>query len=130
MTILSIQNDTDSIVLSFEPSSHTSFRIDFYEGCHGPQSPVTGTCFQELLLIYEAIKREPLLGQFEHAIYCEDNSPSFSFLIPLEKKSKADEISREIFLKKIANYTNKNEAISESTIVHWSHQAYGPGSCI
>jgi hypothetical protein len=97
------------------------FRIASYVGCHGPESPVVGVCYHELESIYEGIRREPLLGQFENALYYEKNSSSFNRLIPVEKKKEADAISREIFLKKIEIYTNKNNEITEKTIVRWGN---------
>lgn len=89
-------------------------------GCHGPHSPVLGTRVEDLQRIYEGIEKEPILGQFEDALYYRENSSSFNFLIPIEKKEEANRISRDIFLQYIEKYTVQNEKITENTIILWS----------
>ncbi len=106
-----------------------SFHIHCYPGCHGPHSPIIGASGEDLKRIYESIKKESILGQFENALYYKKNSSSFTYLIPLDQKQEADRISREIFLSYIDKYRIQNSELSEDTIVNWHWETDSPGQC-
>jgi hypothetical protein len=111
----------------------TTLSFRFYQGHHSPTSPVLGSCANDLLRIFERIEKEPILNQFEEALYYKENSPSLNYLIPSHQKGEADVITKHKFLNYIERYTLINPEISEDTIVDWlpytALPGESPGSC-
>lgn len=107
------------------------FSISRELGCHGPYSPVTGKKSHELLHLFEEIKKEPALAQFEKALYYQENSVSTNFLIPFSQKEEADRISKNIFTRYIADYITQNAEINENTIIDWhTPPSCSPAECV
>lgn len=122
-------NSIDSPNFTQKSQKIGSINIQVNPGCHGPHSPVIGTRSQELARLYERIERDPLLGQFENALYYGEHSVSFNYLNPLNQKDRVDEITRAIFLSYIDKYTVRDRNITESTIIDWCLVTNSPGEC-
>jgi len=96
--------------------------INIWPGCHDSKGPIVGSRPIELVLIGEAIKNEPILGDFETVLYYQDKSDSLDCLVESNRKEEADQISRNIF----SNYLKKHESagITVDNAIDWT--LWGP----